>query len=226
MDTNCEGMDRQGDDGRAWCVWSHAAATNSGQDYAKTRQQATSASFRRLDALWDAIETALPRGTRSGGVSVFERGTSPDWESPSNVGGATAVFWWRGTTPSAHEIYHDLVSAVVTESAPLSTRIKGVRMTLSRGTARYQLWVSRHDVPGVSAHHAADRRMETPRQHALALVPWFRALVGTPLFAKPGAEPTPRPTPREHYYDPSAEEQSEADVYKGDPFGAAVFRHG
>ncbi|AGO82571.1 Eukaryotic initiation factor 4E incomplete domain containing protein [Pandoravirus dulcis] len=226
MDAQRENTDRQEGGGRAWCVWSHATAANRKQDYTSTRQQATDAPFDRLDALWGAIETVLPHGTRSGGVSVFEEGTSPDWESPSNVGGATAAFWWRAATPDAHEIYQSLVSAVVVGSAPLSTRIKGVRMTLSRGAARYQIWVARHDAPHVSAHHAADRLMETPRQHALALVPWFRALVRAPGTTEDGDPPMSRPTPRDHYYDVAAEEQPDPDVWESDPFGAVVFRHG
>lgn len=226
MDAQCENTDRQEKSDRTWCVWSHAAAADRQQDYASTRGQVTDTAFDRLDALWGVVETALPRGARSGGVSVFEEGTSPDWESPSNVGGATAAFWRRAAAPDAHEIYRNLVSAVVIGSAPLSTRIKGARMTLSRGGARYQIWVARHDAPHVSPRHAADRLMETPRQHALALVPWFRALVAPPGTIEGGARPTPRPTPRDHYYDVSAEEQPDPDVWEGDAFGAAVFRHG
>ncbi|AGO84203.2 hypothetical protein psal_cds_449 [Pandoravirus salinus] len=213
--------------GRAWCVWSRAHTINYRQDHAEARQQGANSPFADLDALWDAVETALPRNSRSGDVSVFEEGTSPDWESASNIGGATSAFWWRPeATCDAHKIYRAFVTAVLIESAPLSTRIKGVRMTLGRGAPRYQIWVSRHDAPHLCAHHAADRLLETPRQHALALVPWFRALVGAPLQAKANLAPVPRTTPREHYYDPSAEEQPDVNVCKSDPFGAAVFRHG
>lgn len=213
--------ERDFDGGRAWCVWSHATGRNRG-DYASTMRQ-TSAAIDRLETLWDAVKAVLPHDARSGGVSIFEAETSPDWESPSNVGGATATLWWRDATPDAVGIYRTLVSALVAEAAPLSTRIKGIAMTLRRGTPRYRIWVSRHDAPLVCARDAADRLAPTPRQHALALVPWFRALVGAVSAAT--APMACWQTRRREYYDPSAEECLEPDAYAGDPFDAAVLQH-